>query len=137
MRFFFLNFFKFYFLSDLSKPKLKNFYIVFIDKAYSFLSKFKFFLMKYKKLKYYTNYGNPIYGSNRYPSIVFISKKSWKNYIKFFYLFIRLRLMHIKSNSIIDIDDNSCFNIFINDCKNLYIMFKSIYCLTNKYFKIW
>lgn len=135
--FFFLNFYKRFFLNDLLNLQIKYFYIVFIDKVYSFLTKFKFYIVKYKKFKLYSNYAHPLKGSCRFPSIVFVSKKCWKNYFKFFYSFVRLRLICIKSNSIIDLNDNVCYTLFIKNCNNIYFMFKSIYLLTSKYFKIW
>lgn len=135
--FFFLNFYKRFFLKDLFKPKIKFFYIVFIDKIFFFLTRFKFCLTKYKDFKLFSNYLNPRKGSSRFPTIVFISKKCWKNYKNFFFSFLRLRLISIKSNSIIGLNDNAGYNIFIKDCKKIYFMFKSIYLLTYKYFKTW
>lgn len=135
--FFFLNFYKRFFLKDLFKPKIKFFYIVFIDKIYFFLTRFKFCLTKYKDFKLFSNYLNPKKGSCRFPTIVFISKKCWKNYFKFFYSFLRLCLISITSKSIIGINDNVGYNLFIKDCKKVYFMFKSIYLLTYKYFKLW
>jgi hypothetical protein len=135
--FFFLNFYKRFFLNELLNSKVKFFYIIFIDKVYSFLTRFKFYILKYKKFKLYSNYINPINGSSRFPYIIFVSKKCWKNYFKFFYSFIRLRLICIKSKSVIGLNDNTCYCIFINNCKNIYFMFKSIYLLTNKQFKLW
>jgi hypothetical protein len=73
--FFFLNFYKRFLFNELINSKVKFFYIIFIDKIYSFLTKFKFFILKYRKIKLYTNYINPRYGSCRFPYIVFISKK--------------------------------------------------------------
>lgn len=135
--FFFLNFYKRFLLNELLNSKVHFFYIMFIDKVYSFLTRFKFYITKYNKFKLYSNYINPKYGSNRFPSIVFVSKKCWKNYYKFFYVFLRLRLICIKSSSIIGIDDNVSYNIFVRDCKTLYYMFKTLYLLTNKIFKLW
>lgn len=135
--FFFLNFYKRFFQKELINSKVKFLYIIFIDKIYSFLTKFKFFILKYRNIKFYTNYINPRFGSCRFPYIVFVSKKCWKNYFRFFYLFVRLRLICIKSNTLIGISDNPGYNLFINNCKSIYFMFKSIYILTNKLFKIW
>lgn len=135
--FFFLNFYKRFFLNELLDSGVKFFYIIFIDKVYSFLTKFKFYLLKFKKFKIYSNYINPQNGSYRFPYITFVSKKCWKGYSKFFYSFIRLRLICIKSKTFIGLSDNSCYCIFINNCKNIYFMFKSIYLLTNKNFKLW
>jgi hypothetical protein len=73
--FFFLNFYKRFFLNEFLNSKVKFLYIIFIDKVYSFLTKFKFFILKYKKFKLYSNYINPIFGSSRFPSIIFVSKK--------------------------------------------------------------
>jgi hypothetical protein len=135
--FFFLNFYKRFFLNELLNSKVKFFYIIFIDKVYSFLTRFKFYILKYKKFKLYSNYINPINGSCRFPYVIFVSKKCWKNYFKFFYSFIRLRLICIKSKSIIGLNDSTCYCLFINNCKNIYFMFKAIYLLTNKQFKLW
>lgn len=73
--FFFLNFYKRFFFNELLNSKVRYLYIIFIDKVYSFLNKFKFYILKYKKFKFYSNYINPINGSFRFPYIIFISKK--------------------------------------------------------------
>ncbi len=73
--FIFLNFYRRFFFNDLSQPNMHYLYLLFIDKIYSFLTKFKYFLTKYKDFKYYSNYSNPLFGSNRLPTIVFSTKK--------------------------------------------------------------
>lgn len=49
---------------------VKNFYIIFINKMFGFLSNFIFFLKNIHSYKKFTNYN-----SKRFPSIIFLSKK--------------------------------------------------------------
>lgn len=135
--FFFLDHYKRFYTKDLIYPDMKNFYLVFINKVYGFLTRFKYFVTIYEDLKYFSNYINPKFGSYRFPTIVFVSKKSWKHYKRFFFSFIRLRLLLIKSNAIIGLDDSVGYNIIVNDCNVIYDMLKFIYYLSSKYFKIW
>ena len=109
--FFFLDFYKRFYLKDLIYPDLKNFYIIFINKTYAFLTRFKYFVTRYKDFKFYSNYINPKFGSFRYPTIVFLSKKCWKFYKNFFFTFVRLRLLSIKSNVVVGLKDNVGFNV--------------------------
>lgn len=135
--FFFLDFYKRFLLDDLLKPELKNFYIVFINKMYGFLSRFKYFVFKYKDFKYFSNYINKDFGSFRFPCIVFLTKKCWKSYRNFFYIFIKMRLISVKIESFVDQKENICYNLNVNDSKIIYDLFKFVYFLSNKYFKIW
>lgn len=61
---------KFKSFSGIKDKKVKNFYYVFINKMFGFLSNFSFFL---KNIKFFEDSSN--YGSKRYPTIVFLSKK--------------------------------------------------------------
>lgn len=135
--FFFLDFYKRFLLNDLLKPELKNFYIVFINKMYGFLSRFKYFIVKYNNFKYFSNYINKDFGSFRFPAIVFLTKKCWKIYKNYFYIFIRLRLISVKIESFIDQKENICYNLNVNDSRVIYDLFKFVYFLSNKYYKIW
>jgi hypothetical protein len=56
--------------SHIKKVKVKNFYYVFINKMFGFLSNFSFFLKNIKNFEEFSNYN-----SKRFPSIVFLSKK--------------------------------------------------------------
>jgi len=56
--------------SSINKVKVKNFYFVFINKMFGFLSNFTFFLKNINNFKEFSNYN-----SKRFPSVVFLSKK--------------------------------------------------------------
>ena len=103
--------------------KNKNFYIVFIDKMYGFLSNFFVFLQggftKYKKV---TNYR-----TTRLPDIVFVSNYSWKNYKSFFRTFVAQKILVIKSSSFLQNDINIGYNIMVNDSLLIYNLLKVIY----------
>lgn len=129
----FLNKFKRFFIQELSEPTLKNFYICFLDKIYGFFTRFKYFICIYKDFKYFSNYSNTQTGSLRLPSLVFMTKRSTKIYKKFFFSFLKLRILTIKSNSIVDSIDNICFNIFINDCIFIYYFLRNIYIFNNTF----
>lgn len=65
---FFLDRFKSF--SSIQNKKTRNFYFVFINKMFGFLSNFTFFLKNIKKFTELCNYR-----SKRLPSIVFLTKK--------------------------------------------------------------
>jgi hypothetical protein len=117
-------------LVDLKSRKLsslKNCYILLIDKFYGFLSNFKLFI-KYRK-NYLTK--NTNYRSFRYPSVVFISKEVPKSYINFFRVFVRLRIISIKS--MLYLGDIKTINYFlmVGNCLVVYKLLKSIFLLNN------
>jgi len=56
--------------SLIKKMQVKNFYFIFINKMFGFLSNFTFFL---KNIKNFSDSSN--YNSKRFPSIIFLSKK--------------------------------------------------------------
>lgn len=66
---YFLDCYKTFFLKRDGKL-IKNFYVIFINKMFGFLSNFVFFLKNIKSYKKFTNYS-----SKRFPSIIFLSKK--------------------------------------------------------------
>lgn len=61
---------KFKSFSPIKEKKVRNFYFIFINKMFGFLSNFGFFLKNIKLFKDLSNYD-----SKRYPTIVFLSKK--------------------------------------------------------------
>ena len=129
---FFLDIFKKKYFNELCNFNVNNFYIAFINKMFGFLS--NFFLLKklFFNLNKFTNYN-----SYRFPSIVFLTKKSWKVFNQFFRVFLQLRIISIKSNSYLDFDQTISLNILIRDCDDIYLLLKSIYILNNEYIKIW
>lgn len=110
----------------------KNFYFVFINKMFGFLSNFTFFLKNIKRFKDYSNYS-----SRRFPSIVFLSKKVWKTFDFFILLFVRLRLISIKSVSFLDSEFSGSYDIFIGKCFSFYTMMHTIYLLNDLKFRKW
>jgi hypothetical protein len=56
--------------SSIRGLNVKNFYFVFINKMFGFLSNFSFFLKNIKNFESFSNYN-----SKRFPSVVFLSKK--------------------------------------------------------------
>lgn len=65
---YFLDRYKNFFFKN--EKKVKNFYIIFINKMFGFLSNFVFFLKNIRRYKSFTDYS-----SKRFPSVVFLSKK--------------------------------------------------------------
>lgn len=118
--------------SSIKKIKLKNFYFVFINKMFGFLSNFIFFLKNIKNFKEFSNYD-----SKRFPSVVFLSKKVWKTFDFFILLFIRLRLVSIKSVSFLDSEFSGSYDIFIGKCFSFYTLLRTIYFLNDLKFRKW
>lgn len=118
--------------SQISGKKVKNFYFVFINKMFGFLSNFTFFLKNIESFKEFSNYG-----SKRYPSVVFLSKKVWKTFDFFILLFIRLRLVSIKSVSFLDSEYSGSYNILIGKCFSFYNMLRTLYFLNDLKFRKW
>lgn len=127
---FFLDRFKDFY--QIRKKNVKNFYFVFINKMFGFLSNFSFFL---KNIKKFTEFSN--YDSKRLPSIVFLTKKVWKTFEFFILLFVRLRLISIKSVSILDSEFSGSYDIFIGKCFYFYSMLYTIYLLNDLKFRKW
>jgi hypothetical protein len=118
--------------SNIKSKKVKNFYFVFINKMFGFLSNFTFFL---KNINFFKDFSN--YDSKRFPSIVFLSKKVWKAFDFFILLFIRLRLVSLKSISFLDSEYSGSYNIFIGKCFSFYSMLRTIYFLNDLKFRKW
>ena len=118
--------------SSINKVKVKNFYFVFINKMFGFLSNFTFFLKNINNFKEFSNYN-----SKRFPSVVFLSKKVWKTFDFFILLFTRLRLISIKSVSFLDSEFSGSYNIFIGKCFSFYNLLKTIYFLNDVKFRKW
>lgn len=118
--------------SPIKKIKLKNFYFVFINKMFGFLSNFTFFLKNIKNFKEFSNYN-----SKRFPSVVFLSKKVWKTFDFFILLFVRLRLVSIKSVSFLDSEFSGSYDIFIGKCFSFYTLLRTIYFLNDLKFRKW
>lgn len=118
--------------SSIKQVKVKNFYYVFINKMFGFLSNFSFFLKNINTFKEFSNYN-----SKRFPSIIFLSKKVWKTFDFFILLFIRLRLISIKSISFLDSEFSGSYNIFIGKCFSFYTLLKTIYFLNDLKFRKW
>lgn len=118
--------------SLIKKVKVKNFYYVFINKMFGFLSNFTFFLKNIKNFKEFTNYN-----SKRFPSVVFLSKKVWKTFDFFILLFVRLRLINIKSVSFLDSEFSGSYDIFIGKCFSFYTLLRTIYYLNDLKFRKW
>ena len=118
--------------SQIKKFDIKNFYYAYINKMFGFLSNFTFFLNNIKSFKNLSNYN-----SKRFPSIVFLSKKVWKDFDFFILLFVRLRLISIKSVSFFDSDFYGIYNIFIGRCFSFFSMLRTIYFLNNLKFRKW
>lgn len=112
--------------------KVKNFYYAFINKMFGFISNFSFFLKNIKNFKDFSNYD-----SKRLPSIVFLSKKVWKNFDFFILLFVRLRLISIKSVSFLDSEFSGSYNIFIGKCFSFYNLLRTVYFLNDLKFRKW
>ena len=117
---------------QIKKHSVKNFYFVFINKMFGFLSNFSFFLKNIKSFKNFSNYD-----SKRFPSIVFLSKKVWKTFDFFILIFVRLRLISIKSISFLDSDYSGIYNIFIGKCFSFYSLLQTVYFLNNLKFRKW
>lgn len=115
-----------------NEDKVPNLYIIYINKMFSFLSNFISFIENIKKFRKLTNYN-----TNRYPSLVFLSKKVWKNCDSFILLFIKLRIISIKSNSFLEYEKFGFYNIVIGKCYSFYLLLRSIYFLNYIKFKKW
>lgn len=118
--------------SLIKKINVKNFYYVFINKMFGFLSNFTFFLKNIKNFKDFSNYN-----SKRFPSVVFLSKKVWKNFEFFILIFVRLRLISIKSVSFLDSVFSGSYDIFIGKCFSFYNLLRIIYFLNDLKFRKW
>lgn len=114
------------------KVSIKNFYIIFINKMFGFLSNFVFFLKRISKISKYTDYN-----SKRFPSIVFLSKKTWKTFFYFIYIFETLKIPSIKSLNFLDYEASGCYNITIGKCYSFFQMSKNVYFLNNLKFRKW
>lgn len=106
--------------------KINNFFFIFIDQWYGFISNFMMF-RKYKrnypkKVNKFTNY-NRI----RLPDIVLMSDGSWKYHDYIFNIFLKLRIISIKSGSYFQNDINICYNILIGNSFILYKVLKNIF----------
>jgi hypothetical protein len=119
-------------LSSIKEIKVKNFYFAFINKMFGFISNFSFFL---KNLKHFKDFSN--YNSKRLPSIIFLTKKVWKNFDFFILLFVRLRLITIKSVSFLDSEFSGSYDIFIGKCFSFYNLLRTIYFLNDLKFRKW
>jgi hypothetical protein len=118
--------------SLIKKMQVKNFYFIFINKMFGFLSNFTFFL---KNIKNFSDSSN--YNSKRFPSIIFLSKKVWKTFDFFIPLFVRLRLVSIKSISFLDSEFSGSYDIFIGRCFSFYNLLRTIYFLNDLKFRKW
>lgn len=116
----------------IKKIKIKNFYYVFINKMFGFLSNFHFFLKNIKNYKEFSNYN-----SKRFPSVVFLTKKVWKTFDFFILLFVRLRLVSIKSVSFLDSEFSGSYDIFLGKCFSFYNLLRTIYFLNDLKFRKW
>jgi len=118
--------------APIKEKNIKNFYFVFINKLFGFLSNFTFFL---KNIKFFKEFSN--YDSKRYPSIIFLSKKVWKTFDFFILIFVRLRLVSIKSVSFLDSEYSGSYNIFIGKCFSFYSLLRTIFFLNDLKFRKW
>jgi len=125
---FFLDRYKCFFLKR--TDFVKNFYVIFINKMFGFLTNFLFFIKNINNYKKFTDYN-----SKRFPSIVFLSKKVWKTFDFFILSFIRLRLVSIKSLSFLDSQYNGIYSIFIGKCFSFFKMLRTIYFLNDLKFR--
>lgn len=123
---------KFKVFSSIKDKNVKNFYYVFINKMFGFLSNFSFFL---KNIKLFESFSN--YGSKRYPTIVFLSKKVWKTFDFFILIFVRLRLISLKSISFLDSEYSGSYNVLIGKCFSFYSLLRTIYFLNELKFRKW
>lgn len=109
--------------TSLKRVKIKNFYMVYLDKIYGFISNFYMFIKKGRK--HYKNIVN--YRSKRLPDIVFMSKDSWKDYNNFFKIFLEYKILSIKNTSFLEKDIHICYNIMVNNSLIIYNLWKYIY----------
>ena len=118
--------------SLIKKHNVKNFYFVFINKMFGFLSNFSFFLKNIENFKEFSNYN-----SKRFPSLIFLSKKVWKTFEFFILLFVRLRLVSIKSVSFLDSEFSGSYDLFIGKCFSFYVLMRTIFFLNDLKFRKW
>jgi hypothetical protein len=69
--------------------------------------------------------------------VVFLSKKVWKTFDFFILLFVRLRLVSLKSVSFLDSEYSGSYNIILSKCFTFYTMLRTVYFLNDLKFRKW
>jgi hypothetical protein len=116
--------------------KKENFFLLFINGLYGFISNFNKVFLKHisntKGKRHLTDYDRL-----NLPSIVFITKNSYNEYYNIFRIFIKKRIICIRTFSLIEeVDINIGYNLSVNDCSKVFSIcneiYKLVYLVKNK-----